>query len=299
MTVLYANTATYLPGLLTSGLYSSVANCYGRRVVMNISLFGLVIYAFLFAYVVVVGPSKYLEIIIIASFFLGITGTYASFMMGAFSFVADTTDPSCRTRAYSITESCLYIGKIAGPLVSGFWAQSFGFQIPFIATAVGAGLCICYITFFVQESLCLMRERQLMTKSVGVRGDTEYTNGGILSFNPLQTYHNLKIILSHEGQGRESPIPYIAVAFFFFHVSLMGFMQIVYVYMKHKYNWSSLLIGFYDSINGTIQVYSFKYLQTCLANRCLLGCVNAFCALTCSQDIAAQARSEYMDNDGI
>ena len=156
LTVLYANTATYLPGLLTTGFYSSVANIYGRKIVMIISLFGLMVYAFLFAYVVFKEPAAYMEIIIFASFVMGITGTYTTFMMGAFSYVADTTAPASRTRAYSITESCLYIGKIVGPLASGLWAHSFGFRVPFVAAALAAGLCIFYILFFVKESLFLI-----------------------------------------------------------------------------------------------------------------------------------------------
>jgi MFS family permease len=277
LTVLYANTATYLPGLLTTGFYSSVANIYGRKIVMIISLFGLVIYAFLFAFVVFNEPAAYMEIIIVASFCMGITGTYTTFMMGAFSYVADTTDPAMRTRAYSIAESCLYVGKIVGPLTSGFWAQSFGFRVPFAAAAVAAGLCIVYITFFVKESLFLMKERQTslsqtsidqprqqqhpkgLTSSDNCEGAEPKSEPGLL-FNPMQTYYNLRILFRHKVSVGQSPVPFIAIAFFFFHFSLMGFMQVVYVYMKYEYDWNSLLIGLYDSMNGIIQVQITKCL---------------------------------------
>ena len=268
--MLYANTATYLPGLLTTGFYSSVANIYGRKVVMIISLFGVVIYSSLFAYVVFVEPKAYMAIIIMASFFMGVTGTYTTFMMGAFSFVADTTHPSRRTRAYSIAESCLYIGKIVGPLASGFWAQSFGFRVPFLTAAVAATLCIVYVSFFVKESLFLMKERQsslavprqpdmpedssVPPNNFSSNNQGEKGNREKLVINPMQTYHNLKFLFYHKVSVGQSPIPFIAMAFFFFHFSLMGFLQVVYVYMKYEYNWNSLLIGMYDSINGIIQV---------------------------------------------
>ena len=74
------------------------------------------------------------------------------------------------------------------------------------------------------------------------------------SEKPLTTYHNLKFLFYHKVSVGQSPIPFIAMAFFFFHFSLMGFLQVVYVYMKYEYNWNSLLIGMYDSINGIIQV---------------------------------------------
>lgn len=262
LTVLYANTATYLPGLLTTGFYSSVANIYGRKIVMIISLFGLMIYAFLFAYVVLVEPTDYMELIILASFVMGATGTYTTFMMGAFSYVADTTDPASRTRAYSITESCLYIGKIVGPLASGLWAHSFGFRVPFVAAAVAAGLCIFYIIFFVEESLFLMKQRQVSSLSMARAGSDQHPekehdstmSEPKLVFSPMQTYYNLKILFNHSVSVGQSPVPFIAIAFFFFHFSLMGFMQVVYVYMKYEYDWNSMLIGFYDSINGVIQV---------------------------------------------
>lgn len=355
LTVLYANTATYLPGLLSTGFYSSVANVYGRKVVMIISLFGLMIYAFLFAYVVFNEPSVYMEIIILASFVMGTTGTYATFMMGAFSYVADTTTATSRTRAYSITESFLYIGKIVGPLASGFWAHSFGFRVPFVAAAIAAGLCIFYIIFFVKESLFLMKLRQASTLSLAAgegagseqqHGDEQDpqcsaaaaaatgadssrlipTSEPTLVFNPMQTYYNLKILFSHTVRFGQSPVPFIAIAFFLFHFSLMGFMQVVYVYMKYEYEWNSLLIGLYDSISGAIQVQTWKIILlpvlecqvyhvifiifefSCLcvrdlyvffANAVPIGRVYAFCSSTGARTASTRTGNEHMDNDGV
>lgn len=263
---------------------------------MIISLVGLVIYSLLFTFVVFNEPASYVEIIIVASFFMGATGTYTTFMMGAFSYVADTTDTVSRTRAFSVAESCLYIGKIVGPLVSGVWAQSFGFHVPFATATICAGLCIVYIIFFVEESLFLMKERQtsLATShhtdplknesSLQNEDKRESQYKGQLVVNPLQTYDNLKILFHHKmASGEQSPVPFIAVAFFFFHTSLMGYMQVVYVYMKHEYDWSSLMIGLYDSISGIIQVLFLQFGRlapccTCLFITCCF-CRLAPCSL--------------------
>ena len=60
---------------------------------MIISLIGLAIYAALLGFVVYKEPDAYVELIIFASFLMGLTGSHTTFLMGAFSFVADTTEP--------------------------------------------------------------------------------------------------------------------------------------------------------------------------------------------------------------
>ena len=163
-----------------------------------------------------------------------------------------------RTRAYSVAESALYIGKIIGPLTSGLWAQSFGFGIPYMVAVVATCFNIIYTTFVVEESLELIQKNGAMVRDNKYEDSKPYHREK-LELNPLQTFHNLKFIMKHSSYDNEpSPVSLIAVAFFLFHFSLMGWMQVVYIYMKYAYSWNSFIIGLYDSLNGVIQVRSTK-----------------------------------------
>lgn len=242
--IVYCNIATYAPGLLTTSLYSSVANIYGRKVVMIISLLGIIVYSLLYCYIVICDPEYYVALAVTASFVMGISGSYTTYIMGAFSYVADSTadTPGVRNEAFSVTESCLYLGKIVGPLVAGLYASQGGYAVPFLGAAVLASLAIVYI-LWIPESLT----------------DTAETRGSSLVLNPLQVLNNIKLLFTHTPKHGLSPLPAVSTAFFLYYFALMGFVVVIYVYMKHCLSWGALMFGLYDSVNGAIQALSMLY----------------------------------------
>lgn len=242
--IVYCNIATYAPGLLTTGLYSSVANIYGRKSVMIISLVGVIIYSLLYCFIVMFDPKFYVALAIVASFVMGISGSYTTYIMGAFSYVADSTahTPEERNRAYSVTESCLYLGKIVGPMIAGLYASYFGYIVPFLSAAVLSALAVASI-IYIPESLPL----------------DAATRGQALVLNPLQVVANIQLLFTHSPELGRSPLPSVATAFFLYYFALMGFVTVVYVYMKHAFGWGTLYFGIYDSVNGAIQAVSMLY----------------------------------------
>jgi MFS family permease len=244
MVIVYCNIATYAPGLLTTGLYSSVANIYGRKSVMIISLIGVVIYSLIYCFIVMFDPHFYVALAIVASFVMGISGSYTTYIMGAFSYVADSTThtPEERNRAYSVTESCLYLGKIVGPLVGGLYASYFGYIVPFLAAAVLSTVAIANV-IYLPESL----------------PPDAASRSQALVLNPLQVLDNIRLLFAHSPEHGRSPLPSVATAFFLYYFALMGFVVVVYVYMKHTFGWGALYFGIYDSVNGAIQAISMLY----------------------------------------
>lgn len=253
MVILYCNTATYLSGLLTTGFYSSIANIYGRKLVMMISLFGLGVYSLMYSYVAAFSPNNFLMIMVIASFVMGVTGSYTTFIMGSFSYVADSTmhDPKNRNYAYSLTEASLYFGKIVGPIASGLYANYYGFKVPFLACAVIV-FCATLFVVFMKESLppSLSSRRKEVV------------------LNPFQTLDNISLIFTHRPKLGQSPLPLVAVSFFLYYLALMGWVSVIYLYLKFRFNWGAFMLGLFDSANGLIQALSMTVMPHIVTRVC-------------------------------
>jgi MFS family permease len=113
--VIYTSCAIYIPSILTTGIYSSISNKLGRKIVMLIPLIGLILYSLVFAYIAHFNPKHYMYYIICASFIMGLSGSYTTFIMSVFAYVADCSievERHLRKKPFSVTESCIYLGKV-------------------------------------------------------------------------------------------------------------------------------------------------------------------------------------------
>ncbi len=126
MVTLYTTLSVTIPSILMSGPYGSIADKVGRRIILLISFAGLLSMVTCVYLVSSLRPSSFLYILIAGNIVMGSCGSVGIFQLGLFTYASDMTehDKDKRTSLFSILESCTFIAKILGPLISGLWAKS-------------------------------------------------------------------------------------------------------------------------------------------------------------------------------
>lgn len=244
---IYMSIASYAPTILMTGLYGSVANKYGRKPVIGISLIGILLSIASSLIVVVFQPSNFVPIVVLGAFFMGICGGYSTFIMAIFSFASDTTadDTEGRKLSYPITEGAIFLPKLIAPISAGVIASIYGYSYPLI---VGMGFSIVAFLWvlFIPESLPLdspVRQQPL-------------------SLSPFTTFYNIAFIFKHQSdmESGKSAVPYIAVAFCIYYVAYVGSGPVMILYAKHAFNWGPDYIGYFDGVEGGVHAISMLFI---------------------------------------
>ena len=238
---LYATLAVTVPSLLLTGPYASIADRFGRKVILSLPCFGLLSMVVAVYLVSRYKPANFLYVLMGANVIMGSCGSVGIFQMGVFTYASDLTedDKVKRTSLFSLLESCTFIAKIVGPFASGLWANKFGFTSLLLVAIVTSIVGLLY-SLSLPESL---------PKSSAIRKKP-------MELSPLKTFRNLKTILSYQVPRGKSPIPYLLTATILFLCSVIGNISCIIFYVIHVFKWTSETIGYYLALEGIIQTTS-------------------------------------------
>ena len=231
-----------IPCILLSGVYSSIADKYGRKNVIIMPIIGLFIKIFILLYVNILHPTYFFLLYLFSSFITGILGSQVIFNMGIFTYVADTyvadtyvadtygSNILNRSNAYSIVELCIIVPKIVGFLLSGLLSKYYGFIITLLVILT-FNIFSFIFAYIIPESLPKKIDVELKIKN---------------------TFYNLKLLLFDSN----IVIRLLSFAYFLFYFCLIGSTGLDILYFKHKFQWGSDRIGYYQAIEGAIGVFS-------------------------------------------
>ena len=228
------------PPLLLSGIYSSIADKYGRKVVIIMPIVGIFVKILTLLYVNILHPSYFFPLYLFGSFTYGILGSQVNFNMGIFTYTADTTrtNTPSRSKSYSIIELCMIIPKILGFFLAGILSKNYGFIIPLLLTLVLTILSFIF-AYIIPESL---------------------PRNSDVNFKLINTYYNLKLLLVDSN----IVVRLLSFSYFLFFLCLTNSSSLDILYFKNKFGWDSDYIGYYETIEGGISslsmliIYNFK-----------------------------------------
>ena len=126
-----------------SPVIGSLSDQYGRRPVILLSCFGLALDWMLMA----LAPNLWW---LAVGRILG--GLTSSSFTTVYAYMADTTEPEKRARAYGLIGAAFSFGFVLGPVLGGFLGE-FGPRTPFWVAAAMSGLAFLYGLFVLPESL--------------------------------------------------------------------------------------------------------------------------------------------------
>ena len=238
----YSSIAIYAPTILLTGTYGSIANRYGRKLVIYIALVGVMASIASSLYIVVVKPTNIVLPVVMGSFLYGLCGGYSTFIMAIFSYTSDATadDPGGRKLSYPITEGAIFLPKLVAPVLGGLVATFWGFSYP-LAVGIGFTLLAMLWVVYIPESL---------PEKSPCRQEP-------LSLSPLQTFYNIAFIFQHKTKsGTMSALPFIAISFCVYYVAYVGAAPVMILYAKHRFNWGPDFIGYFDGVEGGVHAFS-------------------------------------------
>ncbi|KIK98704.1 hypothetical protein PAXRUDRAFT_9354 [Paxillus rubicundulus Ve08.2h10] len=147
---------------LTTGWWGSFSDRYGRRLVVAVSMFGLLVTDITYiitAFFVDVLPGGY-WFLLVGFLIEGLCGSMSAGIAANYAYLSDTTDPSTRSRYFSLSLGLMFTGVAIGPIVGGVLIRLTGttMSVFYLATVLHS-LYIFLAIFVLPESLTQARGR--------------------------------------------------------------------------------------------------------------------------------------------
>jgi len=198
-----------------------LADRYGRRPVLLLSLFGLAIDFLFMAF----APS-------LMWLFFGrvLNGMTASSFSTANAYLADVTPPEKRARTFGMMSSAFSFGFILGPALGGLVGDQFGLRAPFVVAAALTTINALYGLFILPESLPPERRAKAF----------EWRRA-----NPIGS---LRLLRSHAG------LLGLAGVGLLFQFSQVVLPSCFVLYTTYRYHWSLKFLGVTFFITGVLGV---------------------------------------------
>lgn len=212
-------------------LGGEISDKIGRKLVMQIALFLRGISILFIAYLI---KEKGSVALIMAAHMIGVFfGSF--FRPAANSWVADSTTPGQRVRAYGLLRIGVNLGWALGPALGGFMAQS-SYAMMFFYTFISNIICVFIIGIFVDNTIVI--------SSVNIEK---------LSFKTIRQ------VLAHEKFMR------FCVAIFTMAIVMSQLIVSSSLYCLKYLNFTEVDVGILFSLNGMIvvglQYFVSKYLE--------------------------------------
>ena len=138
----YLSVIVGIPGLLLIGFYGSFANRFGLKLTLLVPVVGNIFYL-LGIYFSLLFPNYSHLLLTFGSCISGLSGARNTFIMAAFTYVAESSSITERSQLFNILEACIYSSRIVGPLIVGEVTKWFGFE-----GSVGVGFFVAFLSFF-------------------------------------------------------------------------------------------------------------------------------------------------------
>lgn len=286
---LISSFAYSIPSILTCGMYGSIADVYGRKIVMIVPYLGFMFYALAYLYVDSYNPTSYVSIIIAGNFIMGLSGGYFTFIMSCMCYASDVTAlaPHTRKFVYSVTEATIFIPEVFGPVLTGLWATYYGFFVPLLLGVLISAVTVVYVCFLPESlppdapsrlekvkwsplqtftsimflftyKIAVVDETDQESTTLlhtaeekGVREGVHDENSGATAVNTNPTNTLYRYL--------KSPLPVLCVSFFMYLTTSLNQASVRIVYVIHRFGWNSSVIGIYDGLEGLVVSLSMLF----------------------------------------
>ncbi|HAT1595716.1 TPA: TCR/Tet family MFS transporter [Legionella pneumophila] len=192
-----------------SPILGALSDCYGRKLILLISLLGAALDYIFMAFAPALG------LLYVGRVISGFTGAS---MAVAYSYMADVSDEKTRPMNFSLISAAWGVGFIIGPLIGGT-VGSYGLMFPFLVSAAMNFVNFMFGLFVLPESLPKERRRTLAIKQ----------------FNPL-------ILIA---RSFKRPLIFkLMIIYFLLFLAANVHMVNWTLYTQTKFNWTAKEVGF-------------------------------------------------------
>ncbi|XP_004450011.1 proton-coupled folate transporter isoform X1 [Dasypus novemcinctus] len=148
---LYMNLGGLLVGLFSATLLGAWSDCVGRRPLLVLASFGLLLQALLNVFVVQLQlPVGYFVLGRILCAFLG---DFGGLLAAGFASVADVSSDRSRTFRMALLEACIGVAGMLASLIGGHWLRAQGYANPFWLALALLIVVVLYAAFCFGETV--------------------------------------------------------------------------------------------------------------------------------------------------
>ena len=148
--LMYGNLCKSLFPLLVMFMYGALSDSYSRRLVISIPIIGVNLESLVFL-IMSLFPTIPVQVFMIARIFVGVTGSWPTFYMAVFSYVAAITNENHRTVRMGIAQGTFAIGLSIGFFISGVILDNTSFTFVFALMLGLQTLGIIYIFVYMRN----------------------------------------------------------------------------------------------------------------------------------------------------
>ncbi|KAJ7905702.1 major facilitator superfamily domain-containing protein [Mycena olivaceomarginata] len=249
-------------GCLTTGFWGSFSDRHGRTLILALTIFGLLMNDFTFIFVTknfqrIPGGYWFLIVGPIIEGALGGIGTGSA---ASHAYISDTTEPSERSRYFSLLLGLVFVGFGVGPTLGGLLVRYAGLLSVFYLAAVVHG-CFALLSFTVlPESLTksqMQTASALHRESLRVLDEQEKTlfvrvQRLFMFLKPLTIFfpeRNENGHMPFRGRKWDWNLTLLALSYGF-TVSIMGSFSYKLQYLMAYFHWTSENVGYLLTIVG-------------------------------------------------
>ncbi|XP_068945928.1 proton-coupled folate transporter isoform X1 [Petaurus breviceps papuanus] len=158
---LYIDLSGFFVGLFSATLLGPWGDKVGRRPLLVLTSFGLVLQVIV--YILVVHLELHVGFLVLGRLLCAFLGDYNALLGASFASVADVSTPSSRTLRMALLEACLGISGILASIAGGHWIRAQGYTNPFWLALAMMITTTLYSAFVFRESVPNPQKASLFT----------------------------------------------------------------------------------------------------------------------------------------
>ncbi|XP_058416265.1 proton-coupled folate transporter [Diceros bicornis minor] len=143
---LYMNVSGFLVGLFSATLLGAWSDCVGRRRLLVLASFGLLLQALVSIFVVQL--QLHVGYFVLGRILCALLGDFSGLLAAGFASVADVSSSRSRAIRMALLEACIGVAGMLASLLGGHWLRAQGYANPFwlalallIAVTLYAAFC--------------------------------------------------------------------------------------------------------------------------------------------------------------
>ena len=246
--ILYTNLAMGVPSILLSIFYGSVSDQLGRKLFIFLPALGAVMNTGVMLEVAYLPDQLPKYLFLIGAFASGLYGSYSVLNSTAYSYVADVTARSGRTRQIGLLESMTYLGATLSLLVGGIWISRDPSTVSIFWCILACQLAVMlYTVVALPESMYFSGQRsedrtQMSTYTRKFSQAHKFSRACTRFL--LAIHHNIsgfcKLLLTNWR------VSVLLLAFTVVEINFLGITDVVFLYaMGRPLCWGTSTVGYF------------------------------------------------------
>ncbi|GES78955.1 tetracycline-efflux transporter, putative [Rhizophagus clarus] len=246
--VMWYTTLSHIAVTLSIGYLSTLSDYLGRKFIFRLSTFGIILSIVNMLIVAHYWRIVGIKMLYVGSIIQGLLGGVIAINTACHAYISDCTNSENRSVAFGWMHASAYCGMAIGPTIGGLIVKATGSILSIFYIALCSLITFLFVvSFILPESVPSdIRERNYLTSSTSFKH----------LFSPLIILTGSPIEIGDGDRDRNrlwrgrNTLYILAVIYFIYKISQAAQNEIINLYTKYKFGWTSLENGYFLSLQA-------------------------------------------------